>query len=93
MSTEVLSAFVSSQYVPSRMVLAAAGYNHDALVSLAESHFGSLPAGMPQAAPPVDYVGGEIRESSPDGDEMTHFALSFKVRSQRLGQGILHIQS
>eukprot|EP00962_Isochrysis_galbana_P053824 scaffold25318_cov117-Isochrysis_galbana.AAC.4 len=62
------------------MVLAAAGYDHDALVSLAETHFGSLPAGAPQSASAVAYVGGEIRESSPDGDEMTHFALSFKVR-------------
>lgn len=79
-TADVLSSFVASQYVPSRMVLAAAGYDHDALVSLAETHFGSLPAGAPQSASPVAYVGGEIRESSPDGDEMTHFALSFKVR-------------
>ena len=79
----MLSSFVESQYVPSRMVLAAAGYDHEALVSLAESHFGSLPAGEPQRSSPVEYVGGEIRESSASGDDMTHFALSFKVRTLR----------
>jgi len=78
LTAEVLSAFVETQYVPSRMVLSAAGYDHDALVSLAESHFGHLPAGEPQLASPVEYIGGEVRESSPTGDAMSHFALSFK---------------
>jgi len=73
---EVLKDFVAAQYCPSRMVLAAAGYDHDELVAIAEATFGKLPAGTPQFSKPVEYIGGEYRESSED--PLTHFALSFK---------------
>jgi len=76
-SPEVLGAFVSEQYSPSRMVLAAAGYDHDELVALASKTLGKLPAGPAQTVAPSVYTGGEIRESSMD--ELTHFALSFKA--------------
>lgn len=75
---EVLSAFVAEQYCPSRMTIAAAGYDHAALVSLAQASFGHLAPGKPQTAEPVAYIGGEVRESAHSEDELTHVALSFK---------------
>jgi len=74
---EVLNAFVSEQYSPSKMVLAAAGYDHEELVALASKTFGALPAGAAQTPAPSVYTGGEYRESS--DEELTHFALSFKA--------------
>jgi len=71
-----LSAFVSEQYVPNRMVFAAAGYEHQELVRLAESLFGHLPMGASAPTVSSEYVGGEYRESA--AGDLTHFALSFK---------------
>mmetsp|Transcript_28279 Transcript_28279/g.84387 ORF Transcript_28279/g.84387 Transcript_28279/m.84387 type:complete len:476 (-) Transcript_28279:214-1641(-) len=77
LSPEVLGKFVAEQYVPCRMVLSAAGYEHEELVSLAEASFGHLPSGTPQTSLPFSYVGGEVRESAQPADEMTHFSLAF----------------
>jgi len=71
-----LRQFISQEYVPNRMVLAAAGYDHASLVGLAESFFGHLPAGEPTPVVPSEYVGGDYRESA--AEALTHFALSFK---------------
>lgn len=73
--SEVLSAFVSEQIVPSKMVLAAAGYDHAELVSLAQTYFGDL-EGSSAVAGGDKYVGGETRVNS--DDELTHFALGFE---------------
>jgi len=71
-----MADFVASQYVPSKMVLAAAGYDHDALVALAKTYFGALPASSPPPPSADKYVGGENRVAA---DEMcTHFALAFE---------------
>jgi len=72
----VTAAFQSEQYTPDRMVLAAAGYDHDQLVSLAESTFGGLVAGPARAATASPYIGGEHRQSS--DEDLTHFALAFE---------------
>jgi len=73
----VLGAFVSEQFVPSKMVLAAAGYDHDELVALATKSFGSLPSGGAAAAASADkYVGGEVRLMQEE--PLTHFALGFE---------------
>ncbi|WP_232631621.1 M16 family metallopeptidase [Methylobacterium sp. Leaf118] len=57
-----IEAYIAREYVPERMVLAAAGaVEHAAIVEAAERHFGGLTA---QAAPPVVagvYGGGERR--------------------------------
>jgi processing peptidase subunit alpha len=74
---EMLKAFIDENYCPSNMVLAAAGYDHDELVALAEASFGKYEAGSLAPAPAATYAGGEVRLSS--DDEMTHFALSFKA--------------
>jgi len=73
---DVVADFVAKEFVPGKMVLAAAGYNHEELVSLAKAHFGALPA-APAAPPAKDvYVGGETRLSA--DLPVTHFALAFE---------------
>ena len=47
---EVLGAFSAEQLTPDRMVLAAAGYDHDELVALAEATMGAETAGGPRTA-------------------------------------------
>jgi len=76
LSPEVISAYVTQQMTPDKMVLTAAGYDHDELVAKATEIFGSLPAGTPTPAAPSPYEGGETRLSSED--DLTHFALAFK---------------
>lgn len=58
-SPEDLRAYLSEHYRADNMVLAAAGaVDHDAVVALAQQHFGAL-AGTPGAAPaPARYTGG-----------------------------------
>lgn len=75
---EHLREFVSREYVPNRMVLAAAGYDHAELVRLAEAHFGGLASGAAAPALSSEYVGGEYREAADPEDGLTHFAISFK---------------
>jgi len=57
-------------------VLAAAGYDHDELVSLAKAHFGSLPAGKGSPATDDKYVGGETRISAEE--PLSHVAIAFE---------------
>jgi len=72
----VLAEFIAKEFVPSKMVLAAAGYDHDELVALAKTYFGGVPADTPVPSPPTSYMGGENRVAA---DEMsTHFALAFE---------------
>jgi processing peptidase subunit alpha len=72
----VLGDFIANEFVPSKMVLAAAGVDHEELVSLAKTYFGALPASAPAAASADTYVGGENRVSAEE--HMTHFALAFE---------------
>ena len=73
---DVLSAFVAKEFVPGKMVLAAAGYDHAELVALAQKSFGSLPKGAASVAGGDKYVGGEARVSADDA--CTHFAIGFE---------------
>jgi len=74
---DVLSAFTREHFVPDKMVLAAAGYDHDELVALATAHFGSLAGnGVPTLRGSDAYMGGEMRVNSDDA--ITHFALGFQ---------------
>jgi len=76
--SQVLGDFVAKEMVPGKMVLAAAGYDHDQLVALAKKCFGGLAPGQGTLAlsAPGAYVGGEARASS--DDDLTHFALAFE---------------
>ena len=75
-----LRAFMASHFTAPRMVLSAAGIEHDKLVALADKYFGALPTAPPTgAAPPKTaksaYVGGDRRLQ---GDSpLTHVTLCF----------------
>ncbi|MGB3409259.1 MAG: pitrilysin family protein [Jannaschia sp.] len=71
-----LTRFVSQNYGPGQMILAAAGaVDHDAIVRLAEEQFAHLPA-QPQAVPEISrFHGGEARHVKKL--EQAHIALGF----------------
>ena len=57
-----IRAFMTREYVPGRMVFAAAGpLEHDSVVETVARHFGDLPPSEPPAAEPGRYTGGERR--------------------------------
>ena len=69
--------YVKEHYTPERMVLAASGaVDHDALVKLAESHFGSLAQGAPRSAlKKAAFIGSEVRARF-DNHPTAHIALA-----------------
>ena len=71
-----LARFVAEHYAPGEMILAAAGaVDHDAIVALAEAHFGAMAAPGPVlSAEPARFLGGERREAR--DLEQVHFALA-----------------
>lgn len=79
-SREDLISYMSRHYVPSRMVLSAAGnVNHDSLVSLAQNCFPMPQAGMGERPEPAAYVGGDARVA--DDLEQLHLLLGFPALS------------
>ena len=75
-SPAVLQKFAADNMVPNRMVLAAAGYDHAELVSLAQATFGKAAGGAPPHSTASAYTGGEVREAS--DEPISHFALAFE---------------
>ncbi|KAJ3326751.1 55 kDa erythrocyte membrane protein [Blyttiomyces sp. JEL0837] len=74
--------YIESNYTPDRMVLVAAGgVEHDALVKLAESHFGSLKpaATKPKLVKPT-FVGSDVRARF-DDHPTAHIALAVEGAS------------
>lgn len=80
-----LKAYIAEHYKPHRMVLAAAGdVDHDDIVSLATTHFGSMPADPNPvssldlvAQNPSYLVGSDVRIRNDDMSD-AHFALAFE---------------
>jgi predicted Zn-dependent peptidase len=61
-TAEAIRAFMAREYVPSRMVFAAAGpLEHEAIVEAVSRHFGDLAPAEPPPAEPGRYTGGERR--------------------------------
>lgn len=75
LTADTCAQFVSQLYTAPRIVLAAAGVEHGALVSLATPLLGGLPGG-PAGEPPSTYVGGDWRQYSPS--PVTHAILAFE---------------
>ncbi|MEM8537399.1 MAG: pitrilysin family protein [Pseudomonadota bacterium] len=76
-SRDDLTGFVASRYLPGQMILSAAGaVDHDALVALAETHFGDMAVSETIAAPTAQFQGGETRTVKTL--EQAHFALAFE---------------
>ena len=78
-----LTSFVSAQYQPQRMILAAAGgIDHDALLSLANQAFQDLsPDVTPQLETIAKFSRGEYRNEKTL--EQAHFALAFESPSYK----------
>ncbi|KAJ3182381.1 55 kDa erythrocyte membrane protein [Geranomyces variabilis] len=75
-----LTDYISTNYTPERMVLAAAGgVEHDALVKLAEKHFGSLAVGTATSGPgkqlKAKFFGSDLRARF-DDHPTAHIALA-----------------
>ncbi|MFO1069339.1 MAG: pitrilysin family protein [Geminicoccaceae bacterium] len=101
MPREAMVDYMGTHYVPSRMVLAAAGkVEHDRLVELAQKLFGDLPAGTTSPPEPAAYRGGRLVDSRKDLEQVhlcigwqglpwhdpDHYAL--QVLSTALGGGM-----
>jgi len=57
-----IEVYLAREYVPERMVLAAAGaVEHERIVEAAANHFGAMPAARATEAVPGSYGGGERR--------------------------------
>ncbi len=70
-----LAGFVKQHYGPGQMILSAAGaVDHDEIMKLAETLFGSLQARPDTPAPHASFTGGEHREIKPL--EQVHFAFA-----------------
>ena len=80
LNADVLAEFYAQNYTAPRIVLAAAGVEHKALLSLAEPLLGGAPSGgsAAPASPPSDYVGGDWRQFSPS--PLTHAVLAFEFK-------------
>lgn len=85
LKADQLREYVATHYKPHRMVLAAAGdIDHDTLVSLAEKHFGGMPAASEAetcadlvAKAPAYLVGSDVRIRQ-DDMEQAHVAIAFE---------------
>jgi len=77
MSRAALKGYLGTHYVPSELVLTAAGaVDHDRLVDQALKQFDRLPTVAPPAPQPIDYQGGDFREEQ--DLEQLHFLLGFQ---------------
>eukprot|EP00741_Cyanophora_paradoxa_P009290 tig00000144_g8999.t1 len=76
-SADDLASFCETFFQPTRMVLAAAGVEHEELVEMAEMAFGTMSsAGAPVTRAPSKYFGGESRVQL--ASPLTHVALAFE---------------
>ena len=77
MSRGALTGYLGTHYVPSELVLTAAGaVDHDRLVDQALKQFDRLPAVTPPTAESIVYKGGDFREEQ--DLEQLHFLLGFQ---------------
>ncbi len=77
-----LAGFVAEHYGPGQLILSAAGaVDHDALVQLAEQHFGAMPAVDAPKAEVARFTGGEARQVK--DLEQAHFALALESPGYR----------
>lgn len=76
MPRDSIVAHMREHYLPSRIVVAAAGrIDHDRFAEMAAEAFDSLPNGEPEAVAPAHYAGGEKREER--DLEQVHLVLGF----------------
>ena len=61
LSADTLHEFVSSNFIAPKMVLAGAGVEHKALLSLAEPMLNTVGGGSASPQPDSKYAGGDYR--------------------------------
>jgi predicted Zn-dependent peptidase len=77
MSRTALTGYLKAHYVPSELVLTAAGaVDHDRLVEQAARQFEHLPSGKPPQAAAASYAGGDFRDEQ--DLEQLHFLIGFQ---------------
>eukprot|EP00697_Spironema_sp_BW2_P016323 gnl/Spiro4/74_TR45_c0_g1_i1.p1 gnl/Spiro4/74_TR45_c0_g1~~gnl/Spiro4/74_TR45_c0_g1_i1.p1 ORF type:complete len:573 (+),score=150.38 gnl/Spiro4/74_TR45_c0_g1_i1:45-1763(+) len=75
--------YTKTFYTAPRMVISAAGnIEHEALVELAQKHFGSMPSTPPADALPINesqaiYVGGDLRDIDQE-NHLAHFSIAYE---------------
>jgi predicted Zn-dependent peptidase len=90
MSRAALTGYLRTHYVPTELVLTAAGaVDHDRLVEQALAQFDHLPTTKPPAAQPIDYRGGDFRDEQ--DLEQLHFLLGFQAAA--IGDADYYAQS
>ncbi|KAH9606066.1 hypothetical protein KSS87_005196 [Heliosperma pusillum] len=77
LNSSVLEEFVTENYTAPRMVLAASGFEHEELLSIAEPLLSDLSSVQPPEEPHSAYIGGDYRCKA--GSGVTHFALAFEL--------------
>jgi len=78
----VIAGYMDRHYVPSRMILSAAGYvDHDAIVADAERLFGDMPARDALAMEPGRYATG--RRETVKASEQAHLVFGFEAPDSR----------
>ena len=79
---DIIAGYMDRHYVPSRMILSAAGYvDHDAIVRDAERLFGDMPAREAIAADPGHYAPG--RNQTFKASEQAHLVFGFDAPDSR----------
>jgi len=78
---EILRMFVTTFFVPPRMVIAGVGIPHAELVKMARP-FDEANSQYPVHKGKVQYTGGEVRNSNVNQEDgLTHFTLAFQTAS------------
>jgi processing peptidase subunit alpha len=75
---DALREFVRDNFTAPRVVLAAAGCDHDELVRIAEPMLAALPSGDGAPATPTTYVGGDFRQKT--DSPITSVVLGFEFK-------------
>jgi len=75
---DALREFVRDNFTAPRVVLAAAGCDHDELVRIAEPMLATLPSGDGAPATPTTYVGGDFRQKT--DSPITSVVLGFEFK-------------
>lgn len=78
LSADTLHEFVSTNFIAPKMVLAGAGVEHKALLSLAEPMLSTVEGGSAPPQPESKYAGGDYRQFV--AGPLTHCMLGFEVQ-------------
>lgn len=76
LNADVVAEFYAANYTAPRMVLAAAGVEHNELLRVAEPLLAAAPSGPAPSEPASEYIGGDWRQFA--ASPLTHGVLAFE---------------